>query len=183
MEAVAGRVAGDLREIAGREAELRGGVAAADMRAAAAERSANGRRADAAGEAEVLRAQAEELSALASEAGVAADAAASRANAAARALAEADPGRSRRPNELLLERLAAGAARLEAALAADADRFEAPVRERAEAPWPRRGPGGPVRHLRALPPAQGQRRPHGQRDGRAWDAGHGLRRSRRRDAA
>jgi hypothetical protein len=41
---------------------------------------------------------------------------------------------------------------------------------------PHRARGGvrsPVRHLRAVPPLEGGRRPDGQRDGRAWDAGHG----------
>jgi Peptidase family M23 len=49
------------------------------------------------------------------------------------------------------------------------------------------GPRGRVRgaggHLRALPPVEGRRRPDGQRDGRAWDAGDGDGRSRRRLAA
>jgi Peptidase family M23 len=49
------------------------------------------------------------------------------------------------------------------------------------------GPRGRVRgaggHLRALPPVEGQRRPDGQRNGRAWDAGDGDGRSRRRLAA
>jgi len=49
------------------------------------------------------------------------------------------------------------------------------VRERTEAPGACRGPGRPVRHLRPLPPAQGQRRPHGERDGRARHAGDGVR--------
>lgn len=35
------------------------------------------------------------------------------------------------------------------------------------------GVRGTRRHLRALPPPAGQRRPHGVRDGRAWDAGDG----------
>ena len=61
-----------------------------------------------------LRVQAEELSALAAEAAKAADDAAERARAAARALAESDPGRTRRPSELVLERLQRGAERLEA---------------------------------------------------------------------
>jgi hypothetical protein len=43
-----------------------------------------------------------------------------------------------------------------------------------------RSPGG---HLRALPPLEGERRAHGERDGRARHAGHGDRRSRRRLAA
>jgi hypothetical protein len=47
------------------------------------------------------------------------------------------------------------------------------VCERPEAHRPRGGVRRPVRHLRALPPPQGQRRPHGQRDGRARDARDG----------
>ncbi|MEN3342945.1 MAG: hypothetical protein V7644_2349 [Actinomycetota bacterium] len=57
------------------------------------------------------------------------------------------------------------------------------VCERTAAPGPRGRPWSPVRHLRPLPPAQGQRRPHGQRDRRARYAGHGLGRSRRRVSA
>ncbi len=45
-------------------------------------------------------------------------------------------------------------------------------------PWPRGGVRRSVRRLRALPPPQGERRPHGQRDGRARYAGDGDRRSR-----
>src|SRR5215210_453370 len=40
---------------------------------------------------------------------------------------------------------------------------------------PRRGVRGAVRHLRPLPPAEGRRRPHGQRNGRARHARHGRR--------
>jgi chromosome segregation protein len=80
-----------------------------------------------------LRLEAEDLSARAAEAAKAADDAAERARTAARALADADPARTRRPSELVLENLLAGATRLEAALAVDVNRFEAPVRERAEA--------------------------------------------------
>ncbi len=129
----AGRLAGDLRQIATREAELRRALADADGRALAAERRANGRTAEAIGDVADLRVQAEELSSLAAEAAKAADDAAERARAAARALVESDPGRTRRPSELVLERLQRGADRLEACLGVDADRFEAPVRERAEA--------------------------------------------------
>jgi chromosome segregation protein len=128
-----GRHAEELRTIAGRESELRRAVADVDARALAAERRANGRTAAAEGSVDALRAEAEDLAARAQEAAVAADDAAERARAAARALAEADPRRTGRPDELVLERLAAGAARLEGALAVEADRFEAPVRERAEA--------------------------------------------------
>ncbi len=52
-----------------------------------------------------------------------------------------------------------------------------------EAPGPRGGVRRPGRHLRALPPPEGQRRADGERDGRAWDAGDGLGRSRGRLAA
>ena len=52
-----------------------------------------------------------------------------------------------------------------------------------EAPGPRGRVRGAGRHLRALPPVEGQRRPHGQWDGRARHAGHGDGGSRRRLAA
>ena len=129
----AGRLAEDLRGIALREGDLRHAAAEADARALAAERRASGRAAAAVGDVESLRAQAEELSTLAGEAAQAAEHAAERAQAAARALVDADPARARRPDELVLARLHAGALRLEAALGVDVDRFEAPVRERAEA--------------------------------------------------
>ena len=128
-----GRLADDLRRIATREAELRHAVGDADSRALSAERRANGRSAGAAGDAAELRMQADDLSARAAEAAIAADQTAERARAAARALADADPRRTRRIGELVLERLLAGADRLETALEADVDRFEAPVRDRAEA--------------------------------------------------
>ena len=129
----AGRLAEDLRGIAGREADLRREVAEADMRALVAERHANGRTAESGGDVESLRLQADEFSARASAAAAAADEAADRARAAARALADADPARARRPSELLLQRLVTGADRLEEALAVDVERFEDPVRGRAEA--------------------------------------------------
>ena len=47
------------------------------------------------------------------------------------------------------------------------------------APWPRGGLRRPVGRVRPLPPAEGQRRAHGERDGRARHAGDGRRRSRR----
>ena len=128
-----GRMAEELRGIAARESELRHAVAEADGRALAAERRANGRTAHATGDVEELRMEAEDLSARAAEAAKAADDAAERARAAARALADADPARTRRPNGLTLERLLAGSQRLEESLGVDVDRFEAPVRERAEA--------------------------------------------------
>ncbi|MFL5954116.1 MAG: chromosome segregation SMC family protein [Gaiellaceae bacterium] len=127
-----GRMAEDLRAIAARESELRHAVGDADARALAAERRANGRMSAAGGDVAELRMEAEDLSARASEAAKAADDAAERARAAARALADADPARTRRPNELTLERLLAGSQRLEESLSVDADRFEAPVRERTE---------------------------------------------------
>ncbi|HET7567301.1 MAG TPA: AAA family ATPase [Gaiellaceae bacterium] len=126
-------LADDLRGIATREGELRRSVAEMDARALAAERRANGRSAEATGAAEAVRAEADDLAARAAEAAAAAEETADRARAAARALADADPARTRRPDELLVARLAAGAERLEGALAVDVERFEAPVRERAEA--------------------------------------------------
>jgi chromosome segregation protein len=129
----AGRLADDLRGIAAREGGLRRAVSEADARALAAERRANGRSAEPGGSVEAVRAEAEDLSARAAEAAKAAEDAAERARAAARALADADPARTRRPDELLLARLVAGAERLEAALAVDVEGFEAPVRARAEA--------------------------------------------------
>jgi hypothetical protein len=57
------------------------------------------------------------------------------------------------------------------------------VRERSASPRTRGGLRGAGRHLRALPQAEGQRRPDGERDGRARDAGDGLRRPGRRLAA
>jgi chromosome segregation protein len=127
------RLAGDLHDIATREAELRRAVSDADARALAAERRANGRSAEPGGEIATLRVEADDLSSRAAEAATTAEQAAERARGAARALAEADPSRTRRPNELVLERLSAGAERLESALAVDIARFERPVVERAEA--------------------------------------------------
>ncbi len=129
----AGRLAEDLRGIAGREADLRRAVGDAAARALVAERHANGRTAASGGDVESLRLQANDFSARASAAATAAEEAADRARAAARALADADPARARRPSELLLQRLVAGAERLEEALAVDVERFEEPVRGRAEA--------------------------------------------------
>jgi chromosome segregation protein len=129
----AGRLAEELRGISGREAELRRSVADADARALAAERRANGRAAEPVGDLAELRMEAEDLGARAAEAATAAEDAAERARSAARALADADPAARRRPSELVLGRLVGGAERLEEALAVDVERFEAPVRERAEA--------------------------------------------------
>src|SRR5439155_25368238 len=78
-------------------------------------------------------ARAEERSALAGEAAATAESAAERARSAARALADADRGHTRRPGEHVLARLVAGAERLEGSLAVQVERFETPVRERAEA--------------------------------------------------
>ena len=86
---------------------------------------------------ESLRAQAEELSSLADASAQSAEYAAERARVAARALADADPARARRPDELVLERLHSGALRLEAARGVAGERVEVPVRERAEAQAPR----------------------------------------------
>ena len=52
------------------------------------------------------------------------------------------------------------------------------VRLGAPSPWPRGGVRGPLGRVRALPPAQGARRAHGEWDGRARYAGHGRRRWR-----
>jgi chromosome segregation protein len=129
----AGALADELREIAVREAELRYAVADADGRALAAERRANRRTADAHGDVDALRAEAEDLSARAQEAVVAADDAGERARAAARVLADSDPARRRRPTQLVLERLVAGAERLETALEVGIEAFETPLRQRVEA--------------------------------------------------
>jgi chromosome segregation protein len=128
-----GRLAEELRAIATRESELRGGIAGLDARALAAERQANGRTAEPGGELASLRLEAEDLSERTAETTKMAEDGAERARRAARALADADPARSRRPNELVLERLVAGASRLESALAVEIEHFEAPVRARAEA--------------------------------------------------
>jgi chromosome segregation protein len=144
------RYADDLHAHASREGELRGAIAEIDARAVLAERLANGRIVEAAGEAGQLRAEAEALSARAREAGVAAEAAADRARAAARALTEADPRATRRPGETVLAQLLAGAERLEAALAVVVERYETPVRERAEAQAARTSElGGELRRLGA----------------------------------
>ncbi len=141
---------GELRGLASREAELRRAAAERDARALAAERRANGRTAAVGGDAALLRVEAEDLSSRAAEAATAAEESAERASAAARALTEADPGRARRPSELVLERLLSGTERLEAALDVDAERFEAPVRERAERQAARTGElGAALRQLGA----------------------------------
>jgi chromosome segregation protein len=145
-----GLLAAELRGIAGRETELRRAVKDADVRALAAERRANGRVAEATGDPARLQVEADDLSARALEAAQAAEQAAERARSAARALADADPSRTRRPSELTLERLTAGAERLEQALGVDVERFEAPVRARAEAQSARTGElGAELRRLGA----------------------------------
>ena len=145
------RLAEDLRAIAAREAELRRRVAELDARALAAERQAAGRTAAASGDAAVLRHEAESLSVLAGEAASAAEDAAERARAAARALADAGPAPSRRPSEFVLERLLGASRRLETGLAVDAQRFEGPVRARAEAQAARAGElGTELRRLAAV---------------------------------
>ena len=67
--------------------------------------------------------------------------------------------------------------------AEDPRRGRVAVRERSEASGPRRRPGRSVRHLRPLPPLERQRRPEGERDGRARHAGDGVRRPGGRVAA
>ncbi len=146
----AGRLADDLRAIASREAELRHAVAAHETRALSAERNANRRTADdyAADIAPIERA--EELQALVAEAARAAEESSERARLAARALAEADGVGSRRPGTLILERLLAGAERLEAALAVEIGSFDAPLRARVEAQAARTGElGAELRRLGA----------------------------------
>jgi hypothetical protein len=60
------------------------------------------------------------------------------------------------------------------AVAEDPRRGRMAVRERPAASGPCRRPGRALRHLRPLSPAQRQRRPHGERDGRARHAGDGV---------
>jgi hypothetical protein len=69
------------------------------------------------------------------------------------------------------------------AVAEDPGRGRMAVCERTAAPGPCRRPRRAVRHLRALSPAQGKRRPHGERDGRARHPGDGVGRSRGRVAS
>jgi Peptidase family M23 len=72
---------------------------------------------------------------------------------------------------------------LGARAAEDPGRGRVAVCERAEAHRSRRGVRRAVGHLRAVPPAEGQRRPHGQRDGRARHTGDGRGGQGRRLAA
>jgi Peptidase family M23 len=74
-------------------------------------------------------------------------------------------------------------ARAEPAPAEDPGRRRLAVRQRSAAPRARRRSRGPVRHLRAIPPAEGQRRGDGEWDGRARHPGDGVRRPGRRLAA
>ncbi len=127
------RFADDLQAHASHEGQLRSAMAEIETRAVAAERLANGRVVEAVGEAGELRTEAETVSGRAREAGVVAEAAADRARAAARALTEADPRATRRPSETVLAQLLTGAERLESALSVGVERYETPVRERAEA--------------------------------------------------
>ncbi|MGH3001426.1 MAG: AAA family ATPase [Gaiellaceae bacterium] len=129
----ADRLAEDLRRIAARESELRRSLADLDAKALAAERQAHGRSAEPGGDVEELRLQAERLSELAVSSAAAAERSAERARSAARALADSASRATRRPGEPVLARLAAGCSRLERALEVDVERFELPVRERAEA--------------------------------------------------
>jgi chromosome segregation protein len=146
----AARLQGELRGLAAREAELRRASGDSDTRALDAERRANGRTAAPAGEISQLRAEADDLARRAAEAATAAEGAARLAASAARALTDADPGRARRPGELVLARLLRGADRLEAALDVDAEPYEAPVRERAAQQAARTGElGAALRQLGA----------------------------------
>jgi hypothetical protein len=65
----------------------------------------------------------------------------------------------------------------------DSRRTGVAVCERSATPGACRGLRGARGHLRALPPLEGQRRPNGERDGRARDAGDGRGGPRRRLAA
>jgi chromosome segregation protein len=127
------RLAEDLSGIAAREAELRRTIAGHEERRLAAERRANGRATHDADTGIGAAERAEELQLRAEGAVRAAEEAAERARLAAWALAEADGSRSRRPGTLVLERLLAGATRLEAALAVEVERFDTPLRARVDA--------------------------------------------------
>jgi len=129
----ASRLADDLGAISAREAELRRAVAGFEERALAAERRSNGRVAHGADPGPAAAERAEELQLRVEGAARAAEEAAERARLAARALAESDGSRSRRPGTLVLERLLEGASRLETALTVEVDRFDTPLRARVEA--------------------------------------------------
>ncbi|HZO34772.1 MAG TPA: AAA family ATPase [Gaiellaceae bacterium] len=146
----AGRFAEDLRTIASRESELRHAIAGHDDRASAAERRANGRVAHGVADDAPPLARAEELGRLAASAARNAEDASERARLAARALADADGARSRRPSTVVLERLLSGAERLERALAVEVERFDTPLRARVEAQATRTSElGAELRHLGA----------------------------------
>jgi chromosome segregation protein len=146
----ASRLADDLGRIAAREAELRSAVTAHDERRLAAERKANGRVAHDASRDVADVGRAEELQLHVEGAARAAEEAAERARLAARALAETDGARSRRPGTLVLERLLSGAQRLDAALAVEVERFDTPLRARVEAQVARTGElGAELRRLGA----------------------------------
>ncbi|HWB23472.1 MAG TPA: AAA family ATPase [Gaiellaceae bacterium] len=129
----ASSVAGELREAAARETELRRALGEVDLRITAAERHANSRSADATGELALLRSEAEALLLEVAEAGAAAEQASSRASAAARLVAEAGGGRSGRPSTIVLERLVADGERLLQATVVDVNRFEAPLKAQVAA--------------------------------------------------
>src|SRR5581483_10597693 len=146
----AGRFAEDLRTIASRESELRHAIAGHDDRASAAERRSNGRVAHGVADDAPPLARAEELGRLAASAARNAEDASERARLAARALADADGARSRRPSTVVLERLLSGAERLERALAVEVERFDTPLRARVEAQATRTSElGAELRHLGA----------------------------------
>ncbi len=146
----AARLADDLGAISAREAELRHAVAAHEERGLAAERQANGRLAHGADVEIATTDRAQELQLRVEAAARAAEESAERARLAARTLAESDGVRSRRPGALVLERLLAGAGRLEAALSLEVERFDGPLRARVEAQAARTGElGADLRRLGA----------------------------------
>ena len=146
----AARLADDLGAISAREGELRHAVAAHGERGLAAERHANGRVADGAEAGVAATDRAHELQLRVDAAARAAEESAERARLAARALAESDGVRSLRPSALVLERLLAGAGRLEVALTVEVERFDSPLRARVEAQAARTGElGAELRRLGA----------------------------------
>ncbi len=146
----AARLADDLGAISAREAELRHAVAAHEERGLAAERHAKGRVAHGAEAGVAATERAQELQLRVDGAARAAEELAERARLAARTLAESDGVRSLRPSALVLERLLAGAGRLEAALTVEVERFDGPLRSRVEAQAARTGElGAELRRLGA----------------------------------
>jgi hypothetical protein len=89
----------------------------------------------------------------------------------------------REPEALVEARIISALERPDAASAEDPGRGRLALRERSEAHRPCGGIRRPVGHLRPLPPPEGQRRPDGERDGRARDADHGRGGQRGRLAA